>query len=311
MGHGRRIVTHQGRGSLRAAHAQRVRCLGAGAALLACATAIGARSAQVAPDDASALSQTASHAVELPPGVREALGTAVDFRFDFIQPGFYAVMRHVQDTIEPPGFGEAAESVEDWRALLERPGHFRGRAIRIRGTVGRNSSWAERDADGALRPPVWQLELQDAAGGPLACTVILARPADDIPLGAAIDVAGYFVLVRQYYDARNQVRQAALLVARAPISISLPGPAAVRPTRVHWSWALAAALVGLLVAWVLLRRVGRAPTDPRTLRARQAAPESLADEFAAWSGQAPFGPPPAADDPQPGPGAPAGRNEPQ
>ncbi|MBW7906356.1 MAG: hypothetical protein LC135_04250 [Phycisphaerae bacterium] len=310
MGHGRRAVTDQAHGP-RAAGAPRVRCMAAGAALLACAMAIAAQSVEIAPDDAGDASQDAPLPVELPPSVREALSTTVDFRFDFIQPGFYAVLRHVRETIEPVRFHEAAERVNDWRALLERPGHFRGRAIRIRGTVGRNSSWAERDADGALGPPVWQLELRDDAGGPLACTVILTRPADDIPLGATIDVAGYFVLVRQYYDARNQVRQAALLVARAPISISLPGPAAARPTRVDWKWALAAALLGLAVAWVLLRRAGRAPTDPRTLRAKHAAPQSLAGEFHAWSGQAPFGPPTPADDTEPGPRTPAGPNEPQ
>lgn len=253
--------------------------------LLLVVSITSAKGGAAAPQQGVASEQeTTARVDELPREVVEALSTVTDLSFDFDQPGFYAVLDHVLRTPEPAGFAAAAQRVEDWRAMLERPRYFRGRAVRVEGTVGRNSSWAVGHRDGGARPAVWQIEL-GRADQPLACTVIFARPADDLPLGATIEVAGYFVLARQYYDAGGRVRQAALLVARGPLSVGGTLAAEERGSRFSWQWMLGAAGLGFAIAWVVLRRggLGKARTNLRELQARQAAPESLAEELRHWA----------------------------
>jgi hypothetical protein len=117
----------------------------------------------------------------------------------------------------------------------------------------------------------------------VACTVILARPADDLPIGAQVRVSGYFVMVRQYYSASQRVQQALLIVARAPVEVAVMGSAARPRQRDPWPW-LAATAAGLLLAWMVLRRAAPgAVAGDRVLRARGPAPESAAAEFQEWA----------------------------
>ena len=112
--------------------------------------------------------------------------------------------------------------------------------------------------------------------------MILTRPADDLPIGAGVRVAGYFVMVRQYYSASQRVQQALLIVARAPIEVAMTGAPPSRQ-RDPWPW-LAATAAGLLLAWMILRRTApRAGGADRPLRARSPAPDNAATEFREWA----------------------------
>lgn len=219
--------------------------------------------------------------LHLPADVLRALEQTQDLAFNFDQPGFYAVWAHLLRTPAPPGLEQAAESIDDWRAFVERPASLRGRLVRVSGRVGRNKTW--RLTEGELQRPVSQVELE-SAGQPIACTVIFVNPADDVPVGATIDVAGYFVMVRQYYTPSNRVGQAALIVAWAPAVISQVGPPRAAGGETGWMWVPWAVALGLLVAWLVLRRGGEQRLRGReSLRAAHGAPFSVADDLARWA----------------------------
>jgi hypothetical protein len=229
-------------------------------------------------------------AVELPPDVQAALADVADFTLNFDQPGFYAVLRFVAHHPTPPGFAQPALEIDEWATLAERPADLRGRAVTVTGVVGRNKSPYTLNAAPDVGY-VWQLELH-AADQPLACTLILAEDAGDIPLGATVTVTGYFVMMRRYLDARGVARPAALIVAPGPTTVSRAAPqvGGVRP--VDWWWLGGALVVGLVVALVLMRRQGRrGRTDPATLHARKPAPMNLADDLAEWTDNAGAEPP--------------------
>ncbi len=201
---------------------------------------------------------------ELPPDVLEGLAAAEDFAQNFDFPGFYALLRAVSRAELSPGWSGAAQELTDWRVLLERPSNFRGAALTVRGVVGRNSQWA------LTKPPLdrlgmlTQLELY-RDDQPLACTVVLTEDARDVPLGAAIRVTGYFVMIRQYYSVSNELRPAAVLVGHGPTEIERPAPPHDMPPMA----GLAASVGGgLLLAGVLLwlaRRRSRPERGPAPL----------------------------------------------
>jgi hypothetical protein len=249
--------------------------------LASCGAAMGQASQPVARD-------------ELPEHVRAALGTIEDYSLNFDQPGFYELLEHMQSSSARPG--RTIEPVDDLRAMIERPSDFRGRPVAIEGTIGRNSSWRRTDASGSTGGAVWQLELT-VPRAPVACTVILTEPADDIPVGATIRVTGYFVMMRSYYDRSDRLRQAALVVAHAPTLI------AVSEAREARGWAtrttgIVLATVALVAVWLLVRR--RVSGHDATVgepRATAPAPFSVADELQSWAhsddslpGMSPVGP---------------------
>lgn len=222
---------------------------------------------------------------ELPPAVLAELDTLNDFAFDFDRPAFYALLRHVRDSPHPPGHAQDPVVVETWRDFAERPRDFRGVAVTVEGVVGANRGYElirHRDF-GRL----WQLELSGTQPQACACTVICTEPADDVPLGATVRVTGYFVMMRSYVASSQRTQTAALLVAAGPTRVA--AGAARReerpPAAALWSWLIAPLALGLLLAWILLRRAaaGRRRTDLRELNPRPAAPQSLSDDLARWA----------------------------
>lgn len=219
---------------------------------------------------------------ELPEEVRAALAQTQDFAFNFDQPGFYAVLAYVKRSPHAPGFGQTPIEVPDWRDLLERPSGFRGRPVTVTGIVGRNKAPYVLENHPELGP-VAQLELWRADQA-LTCTLIFTESVGDIPLNATLTVTGYFVMIRDYYSAAKRVQQAALLVAAGPSMIDRRVPRAAPLGPLDWRWVAGAAVLGLLITFVLLRRSSSAGRrDYRTLRASQEAPTSLADDLARWA----------------------------
>lgn len=194
-------------------------------------------------------------ASELPPAVQEALATTQDLTFNFDQPGFYAVVEALRADPRPPGHAQVPLAITDWRDLLERPSDFRGRVVTIEGQLGRNKPPFQV----VSRPQLgWlsQLELY-REDQPLACTVICTNSVGDLPLGATLSVTGYFVLLRQYHGPRAQPLQAALLVTTVPtVIVPPPDP---RAGVLDWRWLLGSAVLGLLVAIIILRRYAYTP----------------------------------------------------
>ncbi len=218
---------------------------------------------------------------ELSADVRAALAQTEDFAFNFDQPGFYAVLEHVEHSPFSPGHTQTPIVVQDWRDLLERPNEFRGRPVTVTGSIGRNKAPYSLPAHPALGL-IWQLELE-RPDQPLSCTLILTEDAADLPLGATVEVTGYFLMIRQYYGPSKRVYQAALLVAPGPTEV---GTAVARPaaSKLDWEWMALAVLLGLVITVVLLRRSGRrGRPDFRSLRAGHEAPVSFADDLAEWA----------------------------
>jgi hypothetical protein len=219
---------------------------------------------------------------ELPPDVAAAVQSIEDFSFSFSQPGFYALARAVK-----AGAMETAEPVriDDWRTLLERSAEFRGRRVEIEGVVERNAAWRSVDPAHADLGPLWELQVA-RDDMPLICKLVLTQDAGDIPLKARVRCAGYFLMIQQYYSGSKRLRQAALLVAQGPTEVSHPAPQAGDVPALRGYGPLAAALAGLLVAYLLLRRRGgRAPRGAAPMPSPTPAPFSVADDLAAWASE--------------------------
>ncbi len=219
---------------------------------------------------------------ELPEAVRTALAQVQDFAFNFDQPGFLAVLAYAKTSPRSPGFAQTPLAVTDWRDLLERPGDFRGRPVTVTGIIGRNKD-PYRLAGHPELGYVTQVELR-RDDQPLACTLILTEGAGDVPVNATVQVTGYFVMIRQYYGPSNRVQQAALLVAPGPSSITWQPPQQPAAEGPDWRWMLGAVAIGVLITIVLLRRTASGGRhDVHELRARRAAPVSLADDLDEWA----------------------------
>jgi hypothetical protein len=246
--------------------------------------AIGAFGAEAARAQESLPAPRVGSTSELPPEVQVALRSTQDLAFNFDQPGFYALVRWVQQMPHSPGFAQAPVEVTNWQDLLERPADFRGRVVTITGVVGRNKvPYTLRSAPDIA--PLSQLELHQP-DQPLACTAILTQAATDIPLGTTVRITGYFLMVRQYYEDARHVRQAALVIAPGPTELSRAQPLAggEYDNPLDWRWVLAAIGLGLLITILLLRWNARAPrTELRDLHASHAAPTSLAEDLAQWA----------------------------
>jgi hypothetical protein len=219
---------------------------------------------------------------ELPEAVRGALSQIQDGAFNFDQPGFYAVVEFVRHSPHSPGFAETPVAVADWRDLLERPSEFRGRPVTIEGLVGHNKdpyTLPSRPDLGLLT----QLELR-RDDQPLACTLVFTGSAADIAIGARVSATGYFVQLRQYYDAGKHARPAALIVAPGPTTVGRAAARAAAGQWLDWRWLAGAIVAGVLLTLLLLRWSGRnTPCDVRSLRASQEAPVNLADDLAHWA----------------------------
>lgn len=218
---------------------------------------------------------------ELSAEVLAALERIEDFVFNFDQPGFYAVVAAVRQSPQSPGFAEVPLAVADWREFLERPGEYRGRVVTVAGVVGRRKDPYSLP----LHPELgwlWQVELR-RDDQPVTCTLILTESAGDVPVGAMLDVTGYFVMARQYHGANGRVQQAALIVAPGPTVLSQVVPPRAESV-LDWRWMLAAVVGGLLVTiWLLRWARHSGQRDVRTLTAAHGSPVNLADDLAAWA----------------------------
>lgn len=242
---------------------------------------------------------TADAAGELPQTVRDLLAGVTDHAFSFDQPGFFAVLEHVQHTPLDPGYSQPPLPLDDWRQPLERPGDFRGAVLTVEGVVGRNSNWQFTDADRRRRyGTVWQIELH-RPDMPLACTLICTQDVSEIGLGSTIRATGYFVMARQYPLSGNRTGHALLLVAKGPHLVERAAPP--RQRDVDWTNVLIGVAGALLLAILVLARIlsrrsssGRR-TDLHTLRSTREPSQNLADELADWADRQP--PPSDSSDP--------------
>jgi hypothetical protein len=227
----------------------------------------------------------------LAPSASAADLTAEDFAFNYDQPAFYTLLERLRtDPVFPPPDVTPA-ALPDWAAALARPSDFRGQAVTITGVLGRN-----KDSFRLLQRPdlgeLTQLELS-APGQPVTATVICTSDVADLPIGATVELTGYFVMARSYYTAKKRVAHGLVLVSPGPTSVSLPAPPspAAIPREMWIALAGTLALAGVITV-ILLRRAGRTTRIlPADLHATEPAPFSLADELAKLT-------PPAENEPE-------------
>jgi len=208
------------------------------------------------------------------------LADAQDFSFNFDYPAFYQLVEFVRDSSWMPGYATPPAGPTDLSALLERPSDFRGRPIMIEGVVGSNTSYQipRRPDLGTLT----QLQLR-VASQPLSVTLVVPGDATDIPLDATVRATGYFMMIRQFYGSDGAARQAALLVCPVPTVLAQAPPAPPSRT-LDWRWLLGATVLGLAIAWFVLRRAAATQRhDVHTLHSRQPAPMDLSDELTDWA----------------------------
>lgn len=218
---------------------------------------------------------------ELSADVVEALQRVEDFTLHFDQDGVYSLIDSVRDSEQPPGHSVEPIRIDNWRDLLERPGDFRGLPITVQGVVGHNRAW--RRANSTSDEPVWQIELS-SANQPIACTILLTSDVSDVPIGATMNVTGYFAMIRRYYTSNNAVREAALLVAQGPTFIAQASTTQVGGG--SWTTLIVAMTAGLLFAWWLLRRtIGHRQHDLHQLHATRSAPLDLSEDLQRWADQ--------------------------
>lgn len=211
-----------------------------------------------------------------------------DFAFNFDQPAFYLLLGALRTPASQPAVDEArtrfidpaddarARPVADWQALLERPREYRGRYIRVNGRIGRNKDpFLLRDAPEA--GPLTQLELE-RDDQPTALTVVCLQDVSDLPVGAEVEFAGYFVMVRSYYGANRRALAAPLIVARGPLAVSQAGPVIARTPPLLWYGVGGAFAAAVVIFWWILRRAARAAPAERL---RAALPERSPEQVAA------------------------------
>lgn len=220
---------------------------------------------------------------DLPPAVLAALAGIEDFSYNFDHPGYYALLAFVKRGGAEPGMTYPPVEVADWREFVERPAEFRGRAVTITGVIGRNKD-PYTHAHHPQLGPVWQVELS-RPDLPLSATVIFTNDVSDLPLGATIRLTGYFVKINRYPTPAGRPGLAALLISPGPTQISLPA-ATTTGDAPDWRWLMVAVALGLLAAYVLLRRSVR-PRVPRfrDLQPSRPAPLNLAQDLSEWAAQ--------------------------
>lgn len=205
--------------------------------------------------------------------------TARDFEFNYDQPAFYALLQRMREQSAFPPAGVEPRDVNDWREFLARPADFRGQIVRITGTLGRN-----KDSFRLLQRPdlgsLTQLELE-RAGNAVTATVVCTQDVADLPVGALLEVVGYFVLVRNYHTDSRRVAQSAVIVAPGPVSVSTAAAPARTQTVPSGLWiGLAVTLVAALaITWLLIRRAVRTPPMGLSgLQATEAAPFQITND---------------------------------
>jgi hypothetical protein len=254
-------------------------------ALLSGALLSGVASAQstdVAPE--SSIEREAA-AERLPDPLRTQLANVTDFVYHFDFPAYYALVDFVQETPTALAPGVDALTVDDWQTMVATPSAFRGRVVHVEGIVGLNKP-PHRYPNHPQIEPVSQLELY-RPGQPISASVICTSDVGDIPRGAEVELDAYFLSVKKFRDQRNREQLSLVFVARGPSVVrKLPLADATVNDGAYWSWIIAAAVVGLALAWIMLRRATRHPTTQRPFdreRPRTTPTVNLSDELEAWA----------------------------
>lgn len=207
----------------------------------------------------------------LPANLQQPLAKIEDFTYHFDQPGFYATVEHMKSADDDPA---TAIDINDWRTLVERPNDFRGRLVRIRGTVGRNKAPYKLES----RPELGlltQLELSQPTHG-VSATVISTEDVGDIALGADAEFVGRFVMVRNFHTDNGRVGQAVLIVSPGPLSLSEPMPTnAAAELPALGKWLFLSAVAALVIVWILVKRANR--MGSRTIFEQRAETDTVAN----------------------------------
>ncbi len=224
----------------------------------------------------------------LPAAVLAALSATQDFTFSYAQPGFYALLTHMRadPQFDPavPATTTAPAPLSDWRALLERPADHRGQLVTIEGVLRHSTAWRHQQPQHAALGTLWELQVT-RPDQPIVCKLILTEDAADIPLEATLRVTGVFIAIQHYYSETNQLRPAAVLIARGPSQVTTTGasPAAGAGDWSRTAGLLAAGIAGLTLVWLLLRRSAGRMHAGETPHATRAPAVSLAHELDAWA----------------------------
>lgn len=215
----------------------------------------------------------------------ESLALIEDDSFNLGQPGVYKSLAAILEFGIASGDAENALALTDWSALLERRDDYRGRLVRVTGVVGRNSSWRLHTPPLDALGVISEIQIR-AAEQPITCKLLMVSETADIPVGSTVTFVGYFAMIQRYYGPSGREQRAAVLVGVGPTEIVRSTAAQIPATSQGagpWGWTIVLA-GGLLVAWIALRAVTRAPPPDRgELTARQKPTVNLSDEFDAWS----------------------------
>lgn len=216
----------------------------------------------------------------LPEDLTHLLSEVDDLRPNFDVPAYYALVRYVRGSATPPE-AMAGEPLANWTDLADRPSAYRGRAITIRGLIGRNKSHRYH-GDHADLGQVWQLELR-SIGQPMSMTVICTADVSDLAIGTDIEISGYFLMLRQFQTGSGKKNYGGLMVAQGPTQV-LAGAVPDARNEYQPAMMIGSIIVGLLVAVIMIRRRTRGQLrDVRTLRSGRSAPVNLANDLEQWS----------------------------
>jgi hypothetical protein len=239
-------------------------------------------------------SLSAAGAEVLPASLEAQLGHVEDFAPHFDFPAYYALVEHVKR--QPEALGPQADPtvIEDWETILATPSAFRGQVVRITGGVGMNKP-PHRYPNHPELGYLWQLELYQPES-PLSATVICTSDVSDLPVDATITIDAYFLSIKTFQTPRGIERRSLVLVGIAPLAVETTQAVGQGRAEPDYAWVLAVVGGGLLIAWILLRRVNRTPVGSRdVLRARRAAPVNLSADLDAWASTEPDQHPDAPD----------------
>lgn len=216
----------------------------------------------------------------LPAASAEALGRVRDVAF--FRRDDHAAWQQIVATLqsqEASGQLQPIPAEVSFGELMGMPRSFRGRPVRIRGTLRRLEELAPpADVEGLER--YWQgwLEPADGAAAPVIVH-LLAVPAG-MPVGMAIHepvaVEGYF-LKTMAYRAADGVRVAPLILAAEP---RRPPPIVSRPADSFWTRSLGLLAAGTMLVVVASLGLGFLAAGRGQRRRPRAAPEfdaTLAD----------------------------------
>lgn len=187
---------------------------------------------------------------DLTEGLR-LLDAVHDHVTSFDDPAFYWFCRYVRGRAAPPEYavGELDAPV-DGRALIERPGEYRGRVVMVEGTLRAIRSYEVSNRPGVGTLQQAEVELTDGS----ICTVVLPVEASAVSIGNRVRAKGVFIKIRRYATKSGVQGDGPLMVA-PNLSVLTPPIESSSPvsnlTDGRW---IAGATAGAAVVWLILRR---------------------------------------------------------